>query len=261
MLPLLIAATQIAYQFPAGTHRLYDIKVAFDGYLPIFGGREAKAELTMLVDVVGQAPDEKGNQRSQSEIKELKLMFNGAQMPFSAVNIQAYFPKTTISLTPQGKVLKTDAPGTPFPFRLPGLDVKKFPDITYLPLEFPEAGIELDKAWTFVKTFNKADMTYTVTPKAIDDKKAELNVDLAQKYQNLEDAQGSPVEDEANAVYKIESVLKGDGKATFDRELGLIEKFEGNAETVSQATEIKTGKVVPRKLKTTILAKLRRATS
>jgi len=257
MLAALIAATQIAYAFPAGVSRTYDVRVNFDGYLPILGGRDAKADLSMVVGVDGLTPDDQGRSRAASEIKDLKLVFNGATMPFNATNIQTYFPKTTVSVSPQGKVLATDAPNKPFPFRLPGLDVKKFPDITYLPIEFPSEGVEVGKSWTFTKTFNGSDMTYTLTATAIDDKSVELKFDLAQQYTAYEDGQGSPVESEVAALVKVETKLTGGGTATFDRTLGLVTKFEGHADTVSQATDVKSGASKERKLKTVIVATLK----
>ena len=33
---------------------------------------------------------------------------------------------------------ESDAPNVKLPVRLPGLDVKRFPDITYVPIQFPD---------------------------------------------------------------------------------------------------------------------------
>ncbi|MBN9503895.1 MAG: hypothetical protein BGO01_06955 [Armatimonadetes bacterium 55-13] len=255
--PIPLEPQVIRYAFPPGVHRTYDIKVGFDGYLPLLGGQIAKAELEMEVDVVGGPTDDKGYQTATSEIKNLKLTMNGAQMPFGASNIQTYFPKTTISLTPEGKMVKTDAPKNTFPFRLPGLDPQRFPDITYLPLEFPETGIELEKAWTFKKKFGPGELEYTVTPTAIEEKKADLKIALAQKETTYEDAQTGPLDDEKGAAYKLETTLTGEGTGRFDRTLNLVTEYKGAFQTQTQVTDLETKKVTERKLTIRVLAALK----
>ncbi len=192
---LLAALTVLAYAFPTGTHLSYDVRVGFDGYLPVLGGQQTTANLTMTVDVVGLATQPNQNPSATSEIKALKLEFDGAVMPFGPANVSEYFPKTTAEFTAQGNLIKTDAPNTRLPVRLPGLDVKRFPDITYLPIEFPAEGIEEGKSFKFKKPFGDGPVEYEVTPTAITADKVTLALTIDQTYIVFEDARKRPTEE------------------------------------------------------------------
>ena len=156
--------TVLHYGFPVGKHLEYEVKVGFDGYLPVGRGGNATADLDMKVNVAGAAAAPDGNPRISSEIRAFKLTFNGAVMPFGPANIKAYFPKTTIEATPAGHQVATDAPNIRMFVHLPGLDVKRFPDITYLPLEFPMEPIHQGASFRFVKPFGDGPVEYEVTP-------------------------------------------------------------------------------------------------
>src|SRR5688500_14619030 len=136
ILLVLVATTPIAYGLGPGIKANYDVNVTFDGFIPLFGGQQAKVEVNMAVDVRGLAEDDQKRPRASSEITEFAVLFNGSKLPLTVQSVQEFFPKTTVSLSPQGKILKTDAPDVSLPVRLPGLDAKRFPDITYLPIEF-----------------------------------------------------------------------------------------------------------------------------
>ena len=196
--------------------------------------------------------------RAASELTSVKLLYNDAVMPMDLKNVQAYFPRTTISLSPQGKVLKTDAPDVVLPMRLPGLDAKRFPDISYVPIEFPEAGIEVGKPWTFKKSLGGSEALYTVNPTKIDADHAYLDVKISQSYETFEDLHHNPVAQDKAPAYKIATTLSGSGTATFDRALGVITLFSGQTEADSVVTDMASTKTSPRKLKTTIQVKLKR---
>src|SRR5687767_982134 len=127
---LLIAATiPLTYSFPPAEPRQYDVSVHFEGYVPLFGGQpDANVEVKMQVEAVGLKPDAEGNPQVTNEIKQLQLMMNGTELPLQPESITRFFPKSTISMTPFGKVLKNDAPDKKLPVRLPGLHVRRFPD-------------------------------------------------------------------------------------------------------------------------------------
>jgi len=248
---MFLLLTLISYSFPIGMHLSYDVNVEFEGYLPVLRGRQSLANLAMTVDVVGLTPDADGNPRIVSEIKALKLKFNGAVMPFGPENVNTFFPKTTIEASLLGKLLKTDAPNISLPVRLPGLDVKRFPDITYLPIEFPKEGIEEGKPFKFKKLFGDGPVEYEVTPTKIRSDAVSLTLKLSQSYVTFEDDRKSPT-DEANAAMRIETELKGTGTATFDVKRGLITEFNIEAVSSGQAIDLKTKSQVERKLKTTL---------
>jgi hypothetical protein len=242
--------TPVAYNFPVGTTVPYDVQVRFDGFLPLFGGQEGKVDVQMTVEATGQVPDTDKNPQVTSELKTLELLFNGAKFPLGAENARGYFPKTTISMSPTGKILKTDAPDIRMMFRLPGLDVKRFPDITYLPIEFPAEGVEEGKTFEYRKPFGDSDVTYRVTPSSITPERITLKITVAQDYKTLEDVRLQIVDEEKGAEFSVSTHLAGDGTAVFDRNRGLVSEVEIKAEAVSEATNLKTGKLSQRRLAT-----------
>jgi hypothetical protein len=253
MLALLAAATlPLTYAFPPAPKTLYDVRVVFEGYIPILGGQEGKVEVTMRVAAKGESPDADANPRASSEIETFKLIFNGGELPLGLESVRAFFPKTTISLSPQGKVLKTDAPDTKLPVKLPGLDVKRFPDITYLPIQFPEEGVEVGKAFSYRKTFGDSEVLYRVTPKAIDDKTVTLEITLEQSYEVWEDEGKNVVEKEADAIARVATQLTGKGNATFDRVRKIVSALKIVATADSVVRDVKTGEKSKRKLDTTL---------
>ena len=162
MLSLIASAALIpvAYTLPPAKPATYSVQVSFDGYMPVLGGQEGTAQADLEFSVQGLAPDSQGNPQASTELQGLKFAFNGANLPLDIEKAKAYFPKTTLSITPQGKVLKTDAPNVSLPIRLPGLDIKRIPDLTFLPVEFPLNGIEAGGVWSFKKLFGDSEVDY-----------------------------------------------------------------------------------------------------
>ncbi|MEZ0326650.1 MAG: hypothetical protein ACAH95_12160 [Fimbriimonas sp.] len=251
MLAPLLAIVQLSYSFPADRPVLYDVNVHFEGYVQVFGGRDADVEAQMKVEAVGAAPDAEGNPRAVSEIKSLTMLMNGTPLPLEPKNITRYFPKTTISMTPQGKTLKTDAPDTKLPISLPALHPKRFPDITYLPLEFPVEGVELGKEFRFTKPFGDSNVEFSVTPETITEDAATLSIKMKQAYLQFEDKYGNAVEEKLGTA-KVSTDVQGTGQATFDRKSGIVSKLNVVAIANSTATELASGKQSDRKLKTTL---------
>ena len=137
-----------AYKFDAGALHTYKVNVQFEGYLPVLGGNEGIVDVKMGVKVEGLKPEGEAL-RAASELTAFELNFNEVPLPLTLENAVEYFPRTTIQATPLCKILKSDAPNIALPVRLPGLDVKRFPDITYMPLELPAGGLEAGNSWTF----------------------------------------------------------------------------------------------------------------
>ncbi len=257
MLALVAAAAQLAYSFPIGTIRRYDVQVVFDGFIPILGGQEGKIIVNLGVDAKGIEPKD-GAPQVWSELKEMKIVFNGGTLPFTAKNAQDYFPPTTISMTPQGHMLATNAPDVKLPVKLPGLDIKRFPDITYLPLELPEGEMVMGKSWSFKKAFGTSDVLYTVMPREITEEAAKFDVKLSQTYEMLENESVEVVTDPKEAFATVRTDVIGAGTATFDRKLGVFRNVDISADANSVVTELATKKARERKLKTKLLIKLRR---
>ncbi len=251
MLVALAAAVQLTYSFQLAPPTLYDVKVRFEGYVQVFGGRDADVEAQMLVEAVGTAPDVDGNLQAVSEIKAFSLLMNGTPLPVEPKNITRYFPKTTISMTPQGKILKTDAPDTKLPVSLPALHPKRFPDITYLPIEFPVEGVEVGKEFRFTKAFGDSNVDFFVVPTAITEQSATLTIRMSQSTTLFEDRYGNAA-DEQKAFAKISTEVKGTGTASFDRKRGIVSQLSVVANAESAATEVASGKQSERNLKTTL---------
>lgn len=238
------------YSLPEGRVLQYEMAVSLDGYLPIFGGQEAKAELALGVKVSGLSADAEGNARASSELTAVKVTFNGAEMPFGVANVQTYFPKTTISLSPLGKVLKSDAPTGSLPVRLPGLDIKRFPEISFLPLELPEGGLAEGKSWTFARTYNGVPMAYQAQVKGMKEGVAEVSVTVDQSATWFETASKQTAAAKEGAASEVKTRLTGKGSVFFDSARGMATKVDMELSATDEVTDLKSGQKKERKLAT-----------
>jgi hypothetical protein len=252
------AAVKLAFSFPVDVKRTYDVNTVFEGYIPILGGQQGKVEVNLVVGAKGLKPAADGSAQVMSTLEDLKLLFNGAPLPLGLDNAKDYFPPTTISMTPFGATLKTNAPDKDLPVKLPGLDIKRFPDITYLPLQLPEDDAEVGKSYTFKRGFGESDVTYTVTPTKISDDTVEMSVSLTQKYVVTEGENKEITKDPKDAFAKVATDVAGKGTAIFDRQQGVFREVNIAADANSVATEIESKKATERKLHTTLTIKLRK---
>jgi hypothetical protein len=261
MLNLLIAAalTPIAYGFKEDVKLTYEFSATFEGFIPILGGQEGKAEVQTTLAVTGVKADEAGNARMSSDIMAATILFNDAPLPLTLDSVKGFFPKTTITVSPFGRTLKTDAPDVSVPVKLPGLDAKRFADLTYVPIEFPETGIEAGKSWTFKRTFDGSDMTYDCTATEISDSSVKVSIKVGQSYETLEDESVSIVKDVKDAANRVKTTMVGDGVAEFDRKLGFFRAYSIKAVADSVVTDIKTNATKSRKLATEAKLKLKPA--
>lgn len=248
---------QLAYSFPPDRKLVYDLFVELDGYLPVLGGETASASIRMALEVGGLPPDAEGHPRAYSDLREIKISFNGAELPFGLENVKAYFPKTTISHTRAGRVLKTDAPDAQLPVRLPGLDVKRFPEISYLPVELPEGSVEMGKSWAFKRAFSGADLHYSVTPRSLSERAAELDIRVEQRFDSWETESGEIAPDEKTAARKVSTELAGSGTAVFAPDRGVATKVAMKTVATSKVEDLKTGAKSERVLRTELKVQLR----
>ncbi len=245
----------IAYGFGPTTKLNYSVDVDFNGYIPILGGQEGKVEVKMPIRVDGLAP-EGVNQQASGEITDFKIVFNGAPLPFTLDSVKEYFPKNTVSFSPLGKIVKNNAPNIDVPVKLPGLDTKRFPDITYLPVEFPEEGIEVGKKWSFSKSFGGSDVTYQCEVKSISDTEVIVDMAISQAYETFEDEAKNTQKDSKDAAYRVNTKVTGQGTATFDAKLKVIRSFKASAEALSKVTDLQSKVESDRKLTTVIDVRL-----
>jgi len=244
---MFLFATPIVYNIPS-TPVPYSVKVHFDGYIPILGGMQGKVDLDVGITVKA-ASEDSGNPRAVTDLSDLKIILNDATLPFGKDEVEKYFPNT-VTMTPQGRVLKNDAPDLKLPVQLPGLDIKQFPSITFLPVEFPVEGIEVGKPFSYSRQFGTSPVNYTVTPSAISDSEVDLDLKLTQDFINQEDDAHAVAQDPKDAVSEVKTHMQGGGKVVFDRKRGLVRSMHLDADATSVVTDLKTKATSSRDLKT-----------
>lgn len=242
---LAVAASLIpaVFQFGPGASRDYRVLAAFDGFIPLMGGVVGQVEIDLGLRVSGLAPVE-GNLRTANEITAAEMRFGGAPLPFGLEDVKKFFPKTNVVLEPTGNVVKNDAPNVSLPIRLPGLDVKRFPDLTYLPVIFPKEGISEGLEWQFEKDFGGSPVRYQVKVASIRNDLARLEVKVHQEYKTLEDAALQIVADPANATAEVTTVMNGRGEVLFDLKAGQVRSAKMTNDSVSTPRDPKTGKIL-----------------
>lgn len=246
-----------AYGFNDKTQLRYDVNVQFEGFLPLMGGNEGKVEVKMGVDVSGQKPESE-TLRASHEIKEFEVSFNGAKLPLSVSNVEEYFPKTSIEFSTAGKILKTNAPDKKLPVRLPGLDVKHFPDITYIPIELPVGVIDSQQSWTFERNFGGAPMSYSCKVQSIEKNLVMIEVKLEQKYVVLENSSVEIVTSKDDAVNEVSTTLNGEGNIVFDTDSGTVKSATMKNVATSDVRPLPSGEMKHRKLTTNYVISLKK---
>jgi hypothetical protein len=248
-LGLLLAPLQ--YSFEPGTKLDYRSTIVFEGFIPILGGNEGTVVVEMGVTVEGLARTKPENARSANEITSFRVTFNDAPLPFDASSVQSYFPRTTINVAPSGKIVETDAPNVQLPVRLPGLHVRHFPDVTYVPIEFPKDGPKIGEPWGFTRKFGDSDVVYECWLVEQKGDVAKVAVKLSQEYEVLENAALEVVTEEKNAERRVKTVLTGAGTVVFDTKRGIVTRAEMVNVAESDATKLVDGTKSRRDLKTT----------
>jgi len=259
MLALVAASlTAISYGFRPTPPLAYDVAFDLKGFLPLLGGLEGEAHVGLGFQVAGAPADTDGNPRVACELKAFKLSLDGDELPFTLDQVKDWFPPNASTITPQGKLVKNDLPDREVPFRLPGLDVKRLPDLSFLPVEFPIEGVEVGKEWTFKKAFGDTEVSYSAKVTVLDDAHADIELKLSQSYDTLEDVANKVVKTEQEAATRVHTDMTGTGKATFDRKLGVVRSCEIDAHSVGHAVDLKTKKESDRKLDMTVKTNLRK---
>ncbi len=236
----------LAFGPALGSRWAIAVSVEFDGFLPILGGREAKVKVEMDVDLSLSKTEPL---TAVTDILKLKAILNGAPLPLDAKTTTEFFPKTTVQFSGIGEVIKSDAPDKKLPVNLPGLDSKRFPDVSYLPIQWPGKEAQIGVPFEFDKVFNGSKVHYRVTPESINIDTVVVKVELSQQLRTFEDLRANPVSEETAAVI-VDSKLVGSGSGVFSRKTGLFETFR--VEAISEGTAVdKSGAArKPRKLKT-----------
>lgn len=241
--------TALVFAFPSGQPVNYDLTVRFQGNLPLLGGKEGDVTVRMAVRVVGQ-PEPDGKLAAEHEITKFSAEMNDATLPFTAANVQSFFPKARVVFTPQGEVISTTAPNRKLTFRLPGLHPQRFADLTFLPLQLPKEPLRAGQEYKFTKPFGESNVDYTVTLAREDAERAEFRIKIEQRTTEWEDANGNPAE-EANGSQLVTTVTTGSGTAVFSRSRSRFAELKISAESKAEVKP-RTGAPFPRQLRTTL---------
>ncbi len=240
-----------SYYFTKGSETKFNVKIQFEGFIPLFGGREGKADVAMVVRAVGVEPKQSELQSVDSEIIDLKAIAFGSTLPLNKNNIGMFFPRAIATFESTGEVKLNDAPDINMPVKLPGLDSKRLPEISYVPLIIDRVAAASGKPFEFSRKFNGAVMKYKVVPGLQDEYKEEFAIEVTQASDGFEDAYGNPCV-EASAKSKVTTVLVGMGSARFNMDKQMFDKVVVETNAASDVTVIKTGKTSKRSLKTTL---------
>lgn len=258
LVPILAAQlVPVAYSFSPSVRHEYAMQVVFEGFIPILGGQEGKAEVKLGVLVEG-LDGKDGRLRASSDLTSAEFLFNGAKLPLGLDNVKDFFPRTTIEILPSGKVEKTDAPDISLPIKLPGLDVKRFPDISYVPIEFGPKEVEAGTSWDYTKNFGGSPVKYTCKVASINEETITIELTLSQEYEVMENSGLEVVTDPAEAENRVKTTMKGTGEAIFDRKLGVVRMFTAKASSESVVTPIAGGATTTRKLSNQLRVELKR---
>lgn len=231
-----IALVPLAYRIPQEKIG-YTLEIGIKGAIHLLGADFKNLDLKAGITVQGLPAETDGNPRATTDIQDLKVTIDDVVLPFTKDSVSKYFPNT-VTMTPQGKVLKNDAPSIELPVQLPGLDVRRFPDITFLVLEFPAEGVEEGKEWTYSREFGSSLVQYVAKAVYVAEDKCEIDIKLSQEYKTLEDENQNVVKDKRDAAAEVDTKVDGSGRVTFDRRRGLIRSSDIKAAAVSTVTGI-----------------------
>lgn len=247
----LLALVAFEYNF-ATSPTVYAVDLGLDGFLPIIGGMEGKVDAKFKVSVTGGSKDADGNYKASNELTSFEIRLDDEKLPFTLDNVKQFFPKTTISYLPNGRVVKNDAPDLQLPVRLPGLDVKRLPETTYMPVEFPEGGYEIGKPFSYSKDFGDSKVFYTVTPERVEGNTLFVSLTMKQDFETLEDEAKSVTTKTEDAFWKVKTSTQGKGTATFDISAKALKEMKITADSTSVAKAVKGSEEENRKLKSTL---------
>lgn len=247
MEPATLAAILLVFGPQPSGFQMYSVDMAFEGFIPILGGQEGKAELHLGLKVSNEPP-KNGHLVVSTELTEAKLLWNGAELPIEFSDFKDFLPKSTTELFPNGKFVSTTAPIKDIPFKLPGLDATRMAELSAFPIEFPTKEIATREQWTFVRVLGGSEITTTAMLGVVTDSTATVSFTTSQKYEVMENAAVEVVTDPADAENKVSTISTGTGKMQFNREHSVLDYYELKAQTTSTVTPITGGETSTRKM-------------
>ena len=226
----------------------YQVGVELNGFLPLFGGQDGKVNIDLTVKLAGNTGEKPGTLRVTHELTDASLKFNDAVLPVGLDNVKSYFPKATTTLDLLGNVLASDRPELKVPITLPGLDVKRVPELVYLPVVFSKSETVQNASWKFDRAYAGGPISYECKLANLTAEKATIDIKLSQKYTTYEDEDLNQVNSKAGAKIEVVTSMQGTGKAIFQLKTGAFESFEIKSISSGIATDLQTKKSTTRKL-------------
>lgn len=232
-----VSILPLAFAYALSAPADYQLKIIFDGYLPIFGGMQQKAQVELSLRVTPETAD--GALKAKTALKNLTLSLldqtTGKFEPFNIglSAVKEYFPDSTITYLASGEVKSTTAPAFNLPVRLPGLHTQHLPEVTFLPLVFPASGCEPGKPFTFERKFGESLVTTTATYAGKETKGEQFDLSVTQTYQTLEDEFKNPVSDKAKAKTEVRTKVTGTGTVWFSGPNGSVVRSKLVAKAIS----------------------------
>lgn len=218
-----------------------------NGFLPVMGGNEGKAEVKLGLTVVGKPPVA-GIPVANYELNAAEVKFNDAKIPLTLKNFTDFFPPTDLHVSPYGDIVKNTAPDKKIPVRLPGLDAKRLADVTFIPVQFAQVGLRAGAKWGYVKTFGDAPMTYDCVLEEISGDQFKVRVQVKQSFEYLENESYEPVEKQADAIRKVTTSMEGGGVMIFSVKDGAVVSMEMENRTTTDATDLQSNEKTSRKV-------------
>lgn len=246
----LLGQIMFAYSLPSSP-QAYNVRVDFDGYLPVLGGIEQKARLELSIELQGKGAGKGLLRLGAFDLSVMDEQGSGyVRLPLSLDSAKEYFPDTEFECTPLGKILKTNAPNLELPIKLPGLHTRHMPELTVLLLEFPEAGVQKDIPFTFVRVLGESRVRYEAVYKGRHELGERFELKVTQEYEAWEDENRNPILNKEGARYRVVTKVAGTGEVYMTGPSGRICRAKVNAEAHSVVYSLEGQKTGDRRLKT-----------
>ena len=245
-----MTAALLTYAFTIGVPVTFDVNVQFEGWIPIFGGREGKANVNMTVVATALKSNE-----IESHIPKIDAEAFGVVLPLNNTNVDQFFPKATAVFDATGTVTKNSAPAIKMPAKLPGLDSQRLPEISFLPVALPKSELKVGESYVFSRSYGGQEFKYLSTLSTETDSEAIFKLKLTSKRDGFEDAYGNSLETEKGAKRKTLALLDGSGTAHFSKALGGFDAVEVVTTETTTSEPLAGGKQTFKKLTTTLKIK------
>lgn len=177
------------------------------------------------------------------------LSYNGFTLPIPQENAKRFFPGTRFDFDSNGRLVNSQVPKVRVPFRLPGLDIDRIPELAFLPIQFPPSGLETNKTFHNHSTIDGTDIDLEVTPETPSGSLQQFSFKRTERYTVLEDSSNSVVPDPKDAVNRVETTVTGTGTAMFDLNQGRFVKVESHDQALSKVVNLTTNVATTRKLR------------